>query len=475
MKKLTGLAATLAALGVLATQESEALACGGCFAPPETPTVVTDHHMIYSVSSTQATLYDQIQYSGSPSSFAWILPYRGDVTKGDVVVGVSSDVVFRTVDSLTQTQILPPPRNCPPYPANCPALPQAGASATKGGEDSNGGVDVLKQEVVGPYETAHLAAESATDLEKWLTDHGYALTDATKQVIGAYIGAGQQFHFLALKLVPGKDVQSMKPVRITTKGSGFDLPLRMIAAGAGATVGITLWVIAEGRYQAANFDMFTIGAPDLAWDWTNNKSNYIDVRAAKNAATQGKAWELESATSVSRDSITATIKQGGPFSRFGGPYPVPDADAGSNVAGYDADGQKTADEVQNEDFATLFAGIAAGAEHVTRMRADLDHTALDRDLHLQATTDQSEVPTTRNVVNELNEPLCPVYVNCESTTSAPRSQANATITADPAKGGPSSGSDDDGCATSSRRDLSTWLVVGLGALGFVRARKRRRS
>ena len=72
-------------LGGIATTtllESEALACGGCFAPPENPTVVTDHRMILSVSKAQTTLYDQIRYQGDPGSFAWVLPIAGTVEVG---------------------------------------------------------------------------------------------------------------------------------------------------------------------------------------------------------------------------------------------------------------------------------------------------------------------------------------------------------------------------------------------------------
>src|SRR5689334_12692461 len=50
--------------------EREASACGGCFTPPENPTVVTDHRMILTIAKEQSTLYDQIKYSGNPAAFA---------------------------------------------------------------------------------------------------------------------------------------------------------------------------------------------------------------------------------------------------------------------------------------------------------------------------------------------------------------------------------------------------------------------
>jgi hypothetical protein len=65
---------SLVSLVSLASFERESAACGGCFHPPtENPTVVTDHRMIFAVSQTATTLYDQMRYDGAPSSFAWVL------------------------------------------------------------------------------------------------------------------------------------------------------------------------------------------------------------------------------------------------------------------------------------------------------------------------------------------------------------------------------------------------------------------
>ena len=69
MRKLTSviLAAT-AAVATNAVSERDARACGGCFHPPtETDSVITDHRMVLTVSSTQTTLYDQIRYQGNPA------------------------------------------------------------------------------------------------------------------------------------------------------------------------------------------------------------------------------------------------------------------------------------------------------------------------------------------------------------------------------------------------------------------------
>jgi len=49
--------------------------------------------MILSISQDRTTSWDQITYAGAPSSFAWVLPI-----KGQVEVGLSSDALFGTLD-----------------------------------------------------------------------------------------------------------------------------------------------------------------------------------------------------------------------------------------------------------------------------------------------------------------------------------------------------------------------------------------
>ena len=86
----THLLLSLSALSLsLLALAPEAHACGGCVVPEDESTQVTGHRMVFAVSKTQTTLYDQIEYAGNPESFAWFLPI-----KGEVQVGLSSDAVL---------------------------------------------------------------------------------------------------------------------------------------------------------------------------------------------------------------------------------------------------------------------------------------------------------------------------------------------------------------------------------------------
>jgi hypothetical protein len=394
--------------------EGDAEACGGCFAPTETPTVVTDHRMILSLSQSQSTLYDQIRYQGDPKAFAWVLPISGTVD-----VGLSADVLFGALDQQTQVRIQAPPPNCPPRPSNCDnARGAVGGFANESAQDP--GVTVLKQETVGPYETVQLQSSDQMALENWLTTNGFNLPNDVRPVVGQYVQ--EHFNFLALKLLPGASVKDMRPVRVTTPGANIALPLRMVAAGTGPVVGISLFVVADGRYEPQNFGSFVINNEELVWDWAQRKSNYTELRAQKTQEGQGRVWEIESSVIVYRQQIEGVVRAG----TWNGRGPVPQNDeqrAAQDYLPVAGQSPKTAVQVRDEDLATLFYGIPTATSRVTRLRADLAHAALNVDLMMKASQDQGVLATVRTVTREANEPQCPVFQGCEQVGTAPRSQA----------------------------------------------------
>jgi hypothetical protein len=358
-------------------------ACGGYFSlPTQTQsTAVASHRMILSVSQTQSTLYDQIAYSGSPSSFAWVLP-----TKGMVTVGVSSDALFEEIDALTALNV-----QSPMVVVSCPACDASEAATTTSTTSSSGGpVMVIAQMVVGPYETAQLSSSNPTALTDWLTMHGYAIPGSAAPIIAAYVSGG--FDFLAVKLVPGMGVNAMVPIRVTTPGASPVLPLRMVAAGAGATVPITLFVLAEGRYAPTNFPSFTIDPTKLVWDFSANSSNYAALRDQGFMASKGLGWLVESATPQSGPEISTDISQLAQNNPLQSGY----GDAMGNGAS----------QAASDDLATLLAGIVPSNLFITRLLAELPKSALSTDLTLGASSDQSVLPTTLVAPYAVHEPTC---------------------------------------------------------------------
>ena len=422
--------------------------------------------MLLSVSTLQSTLYDQLRYTGTPSNFAWVLPIHGTVD-----VGLSADVLFDSVDVLTATQVVPPEPNCPS--PNC-ALPQggsanAGVSGSSGGGDL--GVTVTKQENVGPYATVQLHATDSSALENWLAQNGYNIPADAAPVVAAYVKEG--FDFLAMKLLPNQGVQAMRPVRVTTPGASITLPLRMAGVGTGASVGITIWVVADGRYEPQNFPFFHIADSDLVWDFSTSQSNYTTLRVQNEAQLKGKGWEIESSITLNEQTITNVILSGGQYYGGGGGGIGAPADPSVDYlavrdpdAGAEGGVAQTAEEVRTADVAALFAGMTGPNVRVTRIRSDIVHAAMTADFVLQASADQSELSNVRTVTKSVNL-TCPIYNGCQVVGTGSPAQASASVSG---RGGCSASLPPSRGATATFGALTA--MIGLGAARMVRARRR---
>jgi hypothetical protein len=490
------MAALAGGVALVAVTARDSQACGGCFIRPSSQvgTVVTDHRMIFAVSPTQTTLYDQIQYSGSPSDFAWVLPIHGQVG-----LGVSSDLLFSVLDQRTQTTILAPPYPCPT--CNCTRNAAVGGPSFSGGAAdaaTDGGVTILAQQVVGPYATVQLHPNSTSDtaaLTSWLQANSYAIPASVDSIIAAYVQEG--FDFLAIKLVPGLGVQSMRPISVTSTGAALSLPLRMVAAGTGATVGITLWVVATGRYEPQNLPFFTIAASDVVWDWGRSGSNYSTLRAQKEQEFNNTAWQIESSLDLSPYSVESSVLQDPTAAAYA---PIPAGDGGPGL---------TALEVRSQDLNTLFP-LGGNSVRITRMRADLSQAALANDLVLQASVDQSSLSNIYQTTLSINAncPYCPCDGGTGSSSGPPFGGASSggvvggsgsgvsgsgssggsraggsggnppggNPAADGGNGNPASSGHSSGCATSWSEPQGAGLFAALASFigfAFVRGRARK--
>jgi hypothetical protein len=439
------LALPLAFASLSLVDARDASACGGCLINENESTQVTGHRMILSIGKDTTTLWDQIEYQGDPASFAWVLPI-----KGQVEVGLSSDAMFETLELATEIVISSPFINCAPPGCPVPAADGvAGATGTGGG-----GVTVIAQEVVGPYETVQLSSADSMALKNWLAGNGYAIPPDIAPVIDSYIGDG--FDFLALKLVPGQGVDSMRPVRITSQGATPILPLRMVAAGTGALTSINLWMVGEGRYEPTNFSTFEINPEDLVWNWDTSSSNYKELRAKGFEAAAGKAWLYEAAEPVATYQIE---------------YPLKDlVDLNPTESGYgDANGVG-ADEELTEDLAALYGSLDPSSLWLMRLHAELPRSALGTDLEIGASQNQSSVVRFLEATKTVGTaPECPPFPGCSDPSDGEGNAWSGFWGEDPAAAGSS------GCAMGTPVGSSAFFGGLALSLGLAVARRRRRS
>ncbi len=262
-------------LGALAVG-ADAEACGGCFVPPSAAdALVTGHRMAFAVSEGRTVLWDQIQYSGEPSDFSWVLP----IAPG-AIIEESTAAWFEALDAVTKTTVLAPQLLCATSigSSGCGFSSSNAVAESARGNVLGDGVAVLHQGTVGPYDTVTLRSTDGGSLRDWLGSHGYAIQPDVEPVIDAYVSEGADF--IALRLQATKGVDQMTPVRVVTQSGRPILPLRMVAAGTGSSVDIVLFVIGEKRLGLADLTEVHLDPSRLTFDFAKTDSNYLQLRAS---------------------------------------------------------------------------------------------------------------------------------------------------------------------------------------------------
>lgn len=467
LRVVGALAAALAA----ATTAPDAHACGGCFVPPSESSVVTGHRMVFSISPVQSVLWDQIQYSGNPAEFAWVLP----VKKG-AWIEASTDAWFEVLEATTKMSVQAPSANCGGSGFGC--MGSAASADLSGAEGGGNGepVKVVHEGTVGPYDTVTLETTTQGVLVDWLKAHDFAVEDGIEPVIDAYVAEG--FDFIALRLQPNAGIRQMKPVRIVSPGASATLPLRMVAAGSAADVSIILYVVGEGRWKTSNFPALSVPLDLLSWDFAAQTSNYAELRAATLTAAGGRGWLTTYAQPntffdfVTLDNFDSArfsdlyVKQGIDNHEIDTPCQLPDlSNEGTpvidpcppNVPWDDPTcvGVPSGVDARNlvcgalDDLAVALTGMHPRDVWVTRLEASIPRKALDADLVLEAASPQEIVrPFQVARLAENPDSACP----------------SATIPLPGQKG------------SSSRSDSAALVVLGsaalLGALAALRRRRR---
>ncbi|MCZ7677501.1 MAG: DUF2330 domain-containing protein [Sandaracinaceae bacterium] len=394
-----------------------ASACGGCFAPQGSPTVVTRHQMAVALSPAETTLWDQIEYAGNPEDFVWVLPVRGGVP-----VELAENAFFEALEQATRITMQAPNPPVTFCSDPCGGFLASADSAERGapGADAGASVTVHHQATIGPYETVTIGSEDPDALVAWLRDRDYAVPDSILPTIRHYTDQGMDF--AVLRLAPNAGVNQMQPVRVTMPGMNPTFPLRMVAAGVEGKVGLELFVFAEGRYEASNFTNALVDRERITYDWATGAFNY-DALYLEAATTEGgRVWVTEfaqDATYLGIDYYTSYDERGDPH-------------------------------YARDDWEVVTRGIAS--PYLTRLTSDMPAEFLIEDLVLAASTG-ADLGNFIQVTRELNR--APDVV-CSNVCTDPYGSGGGL-------GWRSGGRGDGLCSVSAAR---TGSMVGLGALAL---------
>ncbi|MBI4820375.1 MAG: DUF2330 domain-containing protein [Deltaproteobacteria bacterium] len=242
---MKALVSSLGALAVV-THAGLALACGGFFCS-QAPVVQTSEKIVFEIEGDLISAYIQIQFQGPDEDFAWVVPIP-EVPEVEVGVGAQ---MFELLDEQTKPTF-------DGSPSASTALADFGGGCDGGFFDSRDpelllsfvpppDVEVLKQEVVGPYEVATITGERAADLNLWLQTHGYRVAPGSDEIVQSYLDAGMKL--LALRLSPQAASGSIEPIKLTYRESRgcAVIPLRLTSIAALPNLEILTWVFGNAR------------------------------------------------------------------------------------------------------------------------------------------------------------------------------------------------------------------------------------
>lgn len=267
---------------------SAALACGGffCFTQPVDQSA---ERVLYVQEENKITVHIQISYTGDDEKFSWVLPLM-KVPE----LGVGSDSIFTILEQSTSPQFQlqwQQKPDCQGY-SPCELMDAAAGGGAGGGPTSEGGgVQVLKEENVGPYKSVVIKGNSGAELVKWLNDNGYVQPQETVPLVDSY--AKQDYVFLALQLQKDKSAGDLAPIVVTLEEVAPCLPLRLTKLAVAPDMPIVTWTLGQHRAIPKNFLHVTIN--DAVLDWMKPGTNYKTVVSKAVDQASGHAWTTEMA------------------------------------------------------------------------------------------------------------------------------------------------------------------------------------
>lgn len=262
---LFALAATSAALTLTSIP---AHACGG-FACDGSGVAQTGERLLFAVDTAadETTMVVEVQYGGSPTAFAWILPVPADVDLDDVGTvpsGFFNDLEGATAPLFTEFASGDSASGSSSFSCFGPSQVRSSSGAASGsdGEDgpSSSEVNLLGEVTLGAFEVDLIASADGGDLEDWLVDNGYVLPAGFEEAVAPYVAA--QMRFLGLRLDPDASAGVLDAVTITMNGTTPSIPLVLTSISATTNMEIIAYVVANDRFRP-------LGWTDLDFDWSS--------------------------------------------------------------------------------------------------------------------------------------------------------------------------------------------------------------
>lgn len=349
--RLAGLAAlALASASLVAFAPADARACGGTFCdgptpqqPQPMPVDQTGENILFVVDGTTVEAHIQIQYTGDPRRFAWIVPVQ---KKPEVTVG--SELLFRAMLG----------GSVPTFQRNGMAFDRCGGSSRSstsggcgmsssdeaeqasgdavpssasagGGPKADDGAPSVTSTSVGAFEVDILEGGTVDGVVKWLSDNAFQTNDAAAPILASYLQKGSVF--VAVKLKAGEGSNEIHPLVVKYEGNEPCVPIRLTAIAAKDDMAIRTFFLGDGRWVPTNYKHMVLN--DVRFDWSQQTTftgaaggpstvgpganyNLVVSKAADSPLANGHAFATEYAgpsNVIQRASIASPAWSSVPF------------------------------------------------------------------------------------------------------------------------------------------------------------------
>jgi hypothetical protein len=252
----------IAVLGLGST--SPALACGGLFCDNVNTVDQVGEGVIFAVDDNTVTMQVKITYVGAAADFAWVVPLPAEPT-----LFVSTNALFDNLAALTEPVIYRTERQhaCPRQEAesetDTDTDTDADADADADADTDAGGVTVVSEAEVGPYETVVLQATTTQALVDWLQANAYAVPDTLESALAPYLTA--HTNFLALKLQKDKDAGDLEPLGISYPGTKATIPIQLTKIAAADDMPLSVYFLGPARAVPLNYLHLELNPLSIDW------------------------------------------------------------------------------------------------------------------------------------------------------------------------------------------------------------------
>lgn len=285
---------------------AEAEACGGTFCDnpgpnqPPMPVDQTGENVLFVMADGEVEAHIQIQYSGDPERFAWLIPVP--VTPQ---FAVGSQQLFVNLQNASVPTFSLTSRfdgcgggfsESSSDGSGCSSSAESGDTLAGGGgtpeerTDSDSEV-VSRRERVGVFDVSVLEGASPEDVETWLTDNGYLSTPTAPGILRDY--SERDYVFVAVKLRSGAGVREIHPLVIRYAGSEPCVPLKLTAIAAQENMDVRAFFLGDKRVVPTGFKHVELNQAHL--DWLNFGQDYKTTvsLAVDSPVANGRAFITE--------------------------------------------------------------------------------------------------------------------------------------------------------------------------------------